>query len=58
MPVDWYFIRHLSYGLINHNLTLTRFLVCCYIWTRKSEFTINGMRISYEMEKNTIKGNS
>src|SRR5688500_16093221 len=31
VPVDWYFrpekVRHMSYGHVIHNLTLTRFLV-------------------------------
>ena len=39
-PVNWYFrpsqVRHLSHGIINHNLTLTRFLVCATeVWTRR-----------------------
>lgn len=53
---DWYFrpqhIKHLSHGLINHNLTLTRFLVAASYWCKNNPgFTLAKTRISYEMEK-------
>jgi hypothetical protein len=59
LTVNWYFrpqhTRHLTHGLITHNLTLTRFLVACHVWTRRSEFTIKNIRICYELSKLGIK---
>lgn len=60
LTVNWYFrpqhIKHLTHGLIIHNLTLTRFLVACHVWTRKSEFFwVKNIRISYELSKLGIK---
>lgn len=56
LPVDWYFrpshIRHLSHGLIVHNLTLTRFLVAARVWVRsRPGIAIPKLRVSYEMER-------
>lgn len=59
LPVDWYFrpqhTKHLTHGLITHNLTLTRFLVACRVFTVKSDFTITNMRISYGLAKGGYK---
>lgn len=56
LAVDWYFnpkhTRHLSHGLIIHNLTLTRFLVAAHVWCKKgTAFTLSALRTSYEMER-------
>jgi hypothetical protein len=56
MPVDWYFnpkhTRHLSHGLIIHNLTLTRFLVAAHVWCKRGTgFKLSELRTSYEMER-------
>jgi hypothetical protein len=56
LPVDWYFrpthIKHLSHGLIVHNLTLTRFLVAARVWCRsRPGIVIPKLHISYEMER-------
>lgn len=60
MAVDWYFrpqyTKHLSHGLLHHNLTLSRFLVAAHVFCKKHpEFTLTKERISYEMEKHPGK---
>lgn len=57
---DWYFrpqnIKHLSHAFIEHNLTLTRFLVAAHLWCRKDPgVALLEARISYEMEKSPGK---
>jgi hypothetical protein len=58
LSVNWYFrpqhVRHLSHGLMSHNLTLTRFLVCAHMFAKKSAFVISNIRISYELEGTVI----
>jgi hypothetical protein len=56
LPVDWYFKPHdtkrLSYSLITHNLTLTRFIVAAHGLENKQPGTrLAHARISYELEK-------
>lgn len=56
LAVDWYFKPHdtkrLSYGLIIHNLTLTRFIVAAQCLNRReAESRLTQSRISYEIEK-------
>jgi Replication-relaxation len=56
LAVDWYFKPHdtkrLSYGLIVHNLTLTRFIVAAHCLNNKETDTkLIRTRISYEIEK-------
>jgi Replication-relaxation len=58
LDVNWYYrpkdTIHLSYRLVNHNLTLTRFLICCHVWTRKAGFAIKDLQISYQLEGSVI----
>lgn len=53
---DWYFrpqnIKHLSHAFIEHNLTLTRFLVAAHLWAdRDPGVALTNTQISYEMER-------
>jgi hypothetical protein len=58
LSADWYFrpqhVKHLSHGLINHNLVLTRFLICAHLFTKMSKYKIRDIRISYELSGDVI----
>jgi hypothetical protein len=53
-PMNWYFrpykLGQLSTRYIQHNLTLTRFLVALHVWIRKqSAFTLQRVRFGHEL---------
>lgn len=56
LPVDWYFrptyLKHLSYGQVQHNLLLTRFCVAAHSFCRKrTEVRLVDMRLCYELSR-------
>jgi hypothetical protein len=58
LPVDWYFrpayLKHLSYGQVQHNLLLTRFCVAAHSFCRKqTNFRLVEMRLCYELARKT-----
>lgn len=56
LPVDWYFrpayLKHLSYGQVQHNLLLTRFCVAAHSFcSKQTNLRLVEMRLCYELAR-------